>query len=288
MPFGLISNIINAAANMTTAVDNKEIAAANREQEAYWNMVNMQEAQRIINQNRKWEIEDRDYLAQREDTSIQRKAEDLKKAGINPLLAGTTGGSASSLPAVRNTSIMAPAQFTPTPYQTAPNINLTNNGDPIERMLEKERKIAEIEKIRAETKATGTNTKGTELDNIRKETENEFIREKIQKELKNIDIQNANLEQTGKNLMAEFGYRLSEEQRAKAMHEIEKVNKQTERALNQARTWNEQSETALTDQEKAIRKEEFRIKKEQIEKGYLLEMMRIFGDTAGKIKFKGK
>lgn len=44
--------------------------------------------------NRAWQKEENEIMREREDTSVQRRQEDLEKAGINPMLAGLGGASA--------------------------------------------------------------------------------------------------------------------------------------------------------------------------------------------------
>lgn len=60
-----------------------------------YNAKQAQKGQEDINeQNRQWFLENRSFVADREDSAHQREVEDLKKAGINPVL--TAGGGSGS------------------------------------------------------------------------------------------------------------------------------------------------------------------------------------------------
>ena len=74
--FGIIAAIIGAVAGIGTALINRQSTVETNQQ-------NVQMAQ-----------QENAITRQREDTSVQRRAEDLKAAGINPLLAGLGGASA--------------------------------------------------------------------------------------------------------------------------------------------------------------------------------------------------
>lgn len=256
MPWNAAASLINGMQDRKVSLFNTAVNVGmnwyNQRKEQQMNQYNWEMQKQINQQNRDWELEDQAYLAQREDTAIQRRAQDMLKAGINPLLAGGTGGAESGLQGTRNTAGFTPGKFTPLPNPIDTSgfrTPLFSGEDPIDGVLEKERKIAEIENINADTDAKKAGKRGTDLDNIRKEVENEYVRENAIEELKKQVNENSNLEQAIKTATREYDYMLNAEERAKANHiieqqlkEQEKRIKEYEQQLNQAKDEREKQE----------------------------------------------
>lgn len=283
MTSGLYNGTVNLGLGIGNIVSQSYTDEQNREMQLKINRENAALARELNEKNRQYELEDQAYLAQREDTALRRKAAELEALGINPIMAGLAGGQGaqSQMVGARNTSNMIAAEAPQMSNAFAAGAEYLGNTNPLDKMLDSQRKIAEIENINADTDAKKSGKKGTDLDNTRKEVENEYIRDKIKNEIQGMELNNKNMQQVTKNLMAEYGYRMNQEQREKAWHDIEKLNAKTERTLKAAQTANYMSNTGLTDQEKTIRKKEFELKKKQIEQGYYATLAEIIGNSAG-------
>ena len=112
-------------------------------------------------------LENRDYIAQREDTVIQRRMADLEAAGINPLLAlgALHPGGVASMSSPVGGNIPAPSPHAATPYNFQANLDYTilsrGLGESLNRVAEN---VTRYALFREQVEAAG-------LDNVLKHIE---------------------------------------------------------------------------------------------------------------------
>lgn len=117
-PFSIIAAIIGAVAGIGTTIINATTQSS------------------INSQNTAMAKQENDIMREREDNAVQRRANDLKLAGINPLLAGLGGASAQS------------GQLIP---MQAPQINMPDFGEMYRDIMEGQNFKAQNKKIQSET-----------------------------------------------------------------------------------------------------------------------------------------
>ena len=212
-------------------------------------------AEQLNEKNREYELEDREYLAEREDTAVQRRAEDLQKAGINPMLAGL-GGASSARPATRNTSSVTP----PIAGIIGDMISSGMNGvagtvnqvgmKQLDYTLDEEERLARIDKLRSETEGIDEETRKKAYENAKNRIELETYKEQKLAELQNTKITNEHLEQAKKESIARVEASLNQEQREKLRLEMEKATKEIEDEIKKEELKYKQHENEMTEIEK--------------------------------------
>ena len=211
--------------------------------------------EQLNEQNREYELEDREYLAEREDTAVQRRAEDLQKAGINPMLAGL-GNASSAMPATRNTSSVAPPiagiigdLISSGMGGVAGTVNQVGMKQ-LEHELDEEERLARIDKLRSETEGIDEETRRKAYENAKNRIELETYKEQKIAELQNTKITNEHLEQAKKESIARVEASLNQEQREKLKFEMEKTTREIEDEIRREELKFKQHENEMTEIEK--------------------------------------
>jgi uncharacterized protein YeaC (DUF1315 family) len=262
MPWNAVSSLINGTNQFGLGIANTIVGynmnKENQDMQLKINRENAQLARELNEKNRQYELEDQAYLAGREDSAIQRKAADLAAAGINPLMAagGAGGGTASGLPSARNTSNMiagvAPQSTNPIDTESFSKASeAITNG-----FLEARKKVAEIKNIEK-------GTEGKDLENIGKEIENRYKEEQIRLDLEKTTKGNALTKQQTENLIQTHMVNASQEQRNKAMFEIDKAGKELDNELKKLDKEIAELEKQGITEENAREAEKFEIMKEE-------------------------
>lgn len=272
MPWNAAASLINGMQDRKVSLFNTAVNVGmnwyNQRKEQQMNQYNWEMQKEINQQNRDWELEDQAYLAQREDTAIQRRAKDLQEAGINPLLAGGIGGADSGLQGTRNTSGFTPGKFTPLPNPLDTSgfrTPLLAGDDPIDGILDKFEQLERIKSIKS-------GTKGKDLENIEKEITNQYLNEKITKELEQMSAGTSLTKEQQKKLVQEYGFRASQEEREKALHTLEIKSKELENDLKKLEQDRVKLQNKGIEQNQQQEQQEFEMRKQDRILMYLKEI----------------
>lgn len=262
MPWNAVASLINGTNQLGLGIANTIVGyntnKENQEMQLKINRENAQLARELNEKNRQYELEDQKYLAGREDSAIQRKAADMEAAGINPLMAagGAGGGAASGLPSARNTSNMiagvAPQSTNPIDTESFSRASTAMTDG----FLEARKKIAEIKNIEK-------GTEGKDLDNVAKNIENKYREEQIRLDIEKTTNGNALNKQQTENLIQTHMINASQEQRNKAMFEIDKASKQLDNELKKLDKEIAELEKQGITEENAREAEKFEMMKEE-------------------------
>lgn len=185
--------------------------------------------QRAREEARAQELEDQQYYAEREDNTYQRRVEDMKAAGINPLMSVLQGTQVQTTPAHQ-------------PYSTQmPNMGemlgnvLSGVGGEVggliqadkhqafQEMIQGQESVAKIAEMEAETGVKKREQILQEQQQRLNELEYNYREQKLRVELDqslaNLDLTKANerlAEEKINELIHDYGFKASQEQRDKA------------------------------------------------------------------------
>lgn len=189
----IITAIIAAVVGITTAVVSATVSSSTAQQTNEANKkitedTNKKNAQ-INAQNLAWQKEENEIMRQREDTAVQRRAEDLEAAGINPILAGLGGASAqpgniiSAIPAQNGSAMQNIFQGLDLSAITGMNNTISNTiagaeAQKTTREGQKAQKEMTIEQIKTQRSQLREEIHKNRVQNETKLAEIQVIREK--------------------------------------------------------------------------------------------------------------
>lgn len=224
-----INAATNSAINEAQIKMQKQIAADQIKAQREFNQMQI-DAQTAWNQQaRDWQLEDRDYVAGREDSEAQRRAKDLEAAGINPLLAGNDTLAGTGMPGIAGGTGPAMGHAQPQPAQAAAlratNVNL-QLGEAFEKIADaaasaKER-AAKLANTEAETGLKQSETIKKEQETRELEIENQYKEQQVELQLQKAVLENTSLETTVKQIVQKMGLDLSRNEREQAELQIKK------------------------------------------------------------------
>ena len=165
----------------------------------------LQASQNKKNQEREDNI--RRQTWQREDNAVQRRAKDMEKAGINPLLAAgdpaqaSTGGAVTGAQAPDTGALAGSIQNA---GQVADQMALAKKA----QILQEQKQEAEIDKLEAETAGKLKENEGADDRNEQTRLQNEKIRREQEKIGAEIDAIRENTELTKEKIKSEVQKRM--------------------------------------------------------------------------------
>lgn len=284
----LVSSVIVAAITAVTSV-------------ASW-MGQTMEDEKAREQARAQELEDQQYYAEREDTTYQRRVEDMKAAGINPLMSVLQGTQVQTAPAHQ-------------PYSTQmPNMGemlgnvLSGVGGEVgglmqadkhqafQEMIQGQESVAKIAEMEAETGVKKREQILQEQQQRLNELEFNYREQKLRvdldQSLANLDLTKANerlAEEKINELIHDYGFKASQEQRDKARLAMQQELKKSQIELE---NWEKMkinaglnsSDAAFQEMKKQKEKE---LKQKMVEhwSNWSLKLMQIGSDMVNGIMF---
>ena len=142
-----------------------------------------------------WQKSENAIMRQREDTAVQRRQADLAAAGINPLLAGNSGASASGGGIVSPPSVVIPTVQAPQVGQY-----LARAGDAISQGFKTRAEIDNIRagtgKVKAETRKLFEDTLKTKADTVLVKAQTSLQRKAVSKMVKDIEYLGSQIDNT--------------------------------------------------------------------------------------------
>lgn len=181
--FGIGSVIGSAIGAATDAAIAKETNQTNLQIAAEANQLQQQ----MFEKTMQWQKNENAIMRQREDTAVQRRQADLAAAGINPLLAGSSGASASGGGIVSPPSVVIPTVQAPQIGQY-----FARAGDAISQSFKTRAEIDNIRagtnKVKAETRKVYEDTLKTVADTALVKSQTDAQRQAVKKLQKEMEL----------------------------------------------------------------------------------------------------
>lgn len=257
MPIG---SIISGVANMHNALVNTGLGIANTAMQYGQNIQNQKNYEEAF----EYQKELNNLLMQREDNAYQRKAADLAKAGINPMLAGLGGGAQASAGTVLNPLQQSAPQI---PMGTG-SIDVNSIVNALESKTNREFSAAEadknrrleqqridIDKFNAETsrmqEENADKYKALE-DQLANKQLDEQIRHNLEQEKSSVDQLNALMQKTANDYdIAKRNAKTAEERL-----DMDKINSEAQRKITAVQGILMNNRISYEEKEAAIKAEE--------------------------------